>query len=212
MPICSCPLGTALPDVPNAGACPVDGGQIQKIVFQRIFKSGTTKNSFTTTAAIGTLSSWTANFAADDGSKMVITPYVEAPATDGGDAITFGGGNDTVGGVTKVIGRNPVNFNCVIRQVSQDVIKALKGLMCEGELGVYLINGDGAILAVQDATTATTYYPIPINNLFVGDLMLMGLDTPDENTLSFSFKPNWSDDVKVVAPSFNPLTDLANVS
>lgn len=209
MSICTCPLGTAIPNVPNA-SCPVDFGQIQKVVFQRIFKTGTTKNSFTSTAAITALASWTANFTAADGSKMVITPYVEAPAADGGDAITYGGGNDTLGGMTKTIGRNPINMTFALRQISQDIIKALKALMCEQALGVYLINGDGQILALKGSTTGT-HFPIPIDNLFVGDLMLNGLDTPDSNALSFSFKPNWSDDTAVVTPAdFNPLTDLAN--
>ena len=209
MSICTCPLGTAFPNVPNA-SCPVDVGQIQKIVFQRIFKTGTTKNSFTSIAAITALASWTANFTAADGSKMVITPYVEAPASDGGDAITYGGGNDTIGGVTKTIGRKPVNMTFALRQVSQGIIKALKALMCEQALGVYLINGEGQVLAIAGSTTGT-HFPIPIDNLFVGDLMLNGLDTPDSNALSFSFKPNWSDDAVVVTPAgFNPLTDLAN--
>ena len=200
-------MGTAIPNVPNA-SCPVDFGQIQKIVFQRIFKTGTTKNSFTS-EEICALASWTANFSASDGSKMVITPYVEAPAADGGDAITYGGGNDTVGGVTKTIGRNPVNMTFALRQVSQDIVKALKSLMCE-TLGVYLINGDGQVLALAKSPTEA-HFPIPIDNLFVGDLMLNGLDTPDSNALSFSFKPNWSDDAVVATPEdFNPLTDLAN--
>lgn len=211
MSICSCPLGTSIPSVPNAGGCPSDFGQIQKIVFQRVFKTGTTKNTFVKTGAsanpITALASWTANFAADDGTKMVITPYVEAPSTDGGDPITFGGGNDTLGGITKIIGRNPVNFTCSIRQCSQDVIKGLKGLQCEGELGAYLINGEGAVLGLADEDG---HYPIPIQSLFVGDLMLMGFDNPDENTLQFSFKPNWSDDAVIVTPAFNPLTDLEN--
>ena len=207
MSMCSCPAGAALPAVPNA-SCPQDFGQVQKIIFQRIFKTAGTKNSFTQTASIKQLSSWTALFSASDGTKCVITPYVEAPTSDGGDAITFGGGNDTVGGTTKVIGRNPVNMSFVIRQMTQDVIKALKGLQCEEELGVYLVNGDGQILALSSADN--TYTPIPIRSLFVSDLKLMGLDNPDENALSFSFLPNWSDDVKVVAPEFNPLTDLSN--
>ena len=207
MSMCSCPAGAALPAVPNA-SCPQDFGQVQKIIFQRIFKTAGTKNSFTSSTDIKQLSSWTPLFSANDGTKCVITPYVESPTADGGDAITFGGGNDTVGGTTKVIGRNPVNMSFVIRQMTQDVIKALKGLQCEEELGVYLVNGDGQILALSSADN--TYTPIPIRSLFVSDLKLMGLDNPDENALSFSFLPNWSDDVKVVAPEFNPLTDLSN--
>lgn len=205
--MCSCPAGAALPAVPNA-SCPQDFGQCQKIIFQRIFKTAGTKNSFTQSASIKTLSSWTTLFTASDGTKCVITPYVEAPTSDGGDAITFGGGNDTVGGTTKVIGRNPVNMSFVIRQMTQDVIKALKGLQCEDELGVYLVNGDGQILALSSKDNE--YTPIPIRSLFVSDLKLMGLDNPDENSLSFSFLPNWSDDAKVVTPEFNPLTDLSN--
>lgn len=205
--MCSCPAGAALPQIPNA-SCPQDWGQTQKIIFQRIFKTAGTKNSFTQSASIKELSSWTTLFAASDGTKCVITPYVEAPTSDGGDAITFGGGNDTVGGTTKVIGRNPVNMSFVMRQMTQDVIKALKGLQCEDELGVYLVNGDGQILAISPADN--TYTPIPIRSLFISDLKLMGLDNPDENALSFSFLPNWSDDAKVVTPDFNPLTDLSN--
>ena len=205
--MCSCPAGAALPAVPNA-SCPQNWGQTQKIIFQRIFKTAGTKNSFTQTASIKQLSSWTALFSASDGTKCVITPYVEAPTSDGGDAITFGGGNDTVGGTTKVIGRNPVNMSFVMRQMTQDVIKALKGLQCEDELGVYLVNGDGQILAISSAEN--TYTPIPIRSLFVSDLKLMGLDNPDENALSFSFLPNWRDDAKVVTPEYNPLTDLSN--
>lgn len=205
--MCSCPAGAALPQIPNA-SCPQDWGQTQKIIFQRIFKTAGTKNSFTQSASIKQLSSWTALFSASDGTKCVITPYVEAPTSDGGDAITFGGGNDTVGGTTKVIGRNPVNMSFVMRQMTQDVIKALKGLQCEDELGVYLVNGDGQILALSSADNE--YTPIPIRSLFVSDLKLMGLDNPDENALSFSFLPNWSDDAKVVTPDFNPLTDLSN--
>ena len=207
MSMCSCPAGAALPAVPNA-SCPQDFGQVQKIIFQRIFKTAGTKNSFTQTASIKQLSSWNTLFTASDGTKCVITPYVEAPTSDGGDAITFGGGNDTVGGTTKVIGRNPVNMSFVMRQMTQDVIKALKGLQCEDELGVYLVNGDGQILALSSADNA--YTPIPIRSLFISDLKLMGLDNPDENSLSFSFLPNWSDDAKVVTPDFNPLTDLSN--
>ena len=128
----------------------------------------------------------------------------------GGDAITFGGGNDTPGGIVKTIGRKPVTMTFEIRQMTQDVISALKSLSCEN-VGVYLFNGDGQIMALKDESVATTFYPIPIKNLFVSDLKLNGLDTPDSNTLSFSFEPNWSDNAAIVTPTdFNPLTDIAN--
>lgn len=208
MALCTCPVGTELPDIPNAH-CPQDFGQVQKIAFQRIYKTGTTKNQFTATAKISVLASWTACLSpasGSEGTKIVISPFVEAPTSEGGDPITFGGGNETLGGEQRIIGRNPVNMSFVLRQVPQNVVSALKGLSCE-ELGVYLINGDGQILAIAGDTDE--YFPIPIRNLFVGDLLLNGLDTPDSNSLIFSFKPNWSDNVEVVTAAFNAL-DLLN--
>lgn len=207
MSACQCPAGASIPSVPNA-TCPQDFGQIQKIIFQRIFASGTTKNSMSKANA-ATLAAWTALFSANDGTKAVITPYVEAPTPDGGDAITYGGGNDTVGGVVKVIGTNPTNMTFALRQIVQSIAKALKALMCELNMGVYFVNGDGQIMGKE--VSEGNFGPIPIQTLFVGDLKLNGLETPDENALSFSLPANWSDDVAIITPSdFNPLTDLAN--
>lgn len=208
MSVCSCPAAASIPSIGQM-ECAQDFGQIQKIAFQRIYSSGTTRNSFTSTADIKLLASWQALLTATNGTKVAVTPYVENPTPDGGDAITYGGGNDTLGGVTKVIGRNPVNMTFALRQFPQSIIKALKEFQCEVGLGVYLFNANGQILAQQDPDTPTTYYPIPIQSLFVGDLMLNGLETPDENTLSFSFAPNYSDSLAVVTPTdFNPLLDL----
>lgn len=207
MPVCSCPQGASLSTIPNA-SCSQDFGQIQKLIFQRVFKSAGVKNSFTSADDIKKLASWTTKMSASDGTKCVITPYVEAPTSDGGDAITFGGGNDTIGGISRIIGRNATNMSFAIRQMPQDIIKALKSLQCELELGVFLVNGDGQILAL--ASEDKVYSPIPIHSLFVSDLKLNGFNTPDDNSLSFSFPPNWSDDVAVVTPEFNPLTDLVN--
>lgn len=207
MSSCSCPLGVSIPSVPNA-SCPQDFGQVQKVIFQRIFSSGTTKNTMTTANA-KLLASWQALFAAADGTKAVITPYVEAPASDGGDAITFGGGNETIGGVTKVIGRNPVTMAFALRQYEQSIIASLKELQCELALGVYLINGEGQIMGISGGENAIA--PIPISAFFVGDLKLNGLETPDDNAMSWSFKPNWSDTATIVTPTdFNAVTDLAN--
>ena len=71
-----------------------------------------------------------------------------------------------------------------------------------------MFNENGQIEAIQDTTTATTYYPIPVRTLFVSDKTHGGLDTPDSNIISWTFAPNYSDGLKIVTPEFNPLTDL----
>lgn len=208
--VCSCPAGTSLTAIP-AVTCAENFGQIQKVAFQRLDASGT-KNSFTTSNDIKLLASWTALKSSSTGSKVVISPYISAPTTEGGDAITEGGGNESVGGIATVVGRNAVNFTSNMKGVPQSTVAIMKELMCEamaGNLGVYLFNENGQIGAIQDATTATTYYPIPVRSLFVGDKLLGGLEAQDSNALNWSFLPNWSDHFAVVKPTdFNPLTDL----
>lgn len=180
----------------------------------RLKKADGTVNSFVsgTTTGIDKLAAWTAKMALTDGGKVVISPYIQAPTQEGGDARTFGGGNDTLGGIEMVIGRNPSTFSGVMRGVSQNVIKAMKELQCEAQgdnLGVILFDENGNIEAIADGTTSGTYYPIPIRSLFIGDKMHGGLDAPDSNAISWAFLPNYSDDLSIVAPNdFNPLTDL----
>lgn len=211
MSICKCPASTALADIP-AVTCTESFGQIQKVAFQRIYSSGTTKNSFTTSASIDKKASWTALLSANDSTKVVVSPYIQAPTSEAGAARTFGGGNETLGGVEEVIGREPTTFSAVLRRIPQSVIKALKELQCESwsdNLGVYLFDDNGNIEALQDETTPTTYYPIPIRALFIGDKAHGGLEEPDSNAISWTFLPNYSDNLAIVAPDdFNPLTDL----
>lgn len=208
--ICTCPAATALTDI-TAVTCPENFGQIQKIAFQRLVASGV-KNKFTTTNPIDTLASWTTFKAAADSTKIVVSPYINAPTVEAGEARTFGGGNDTLGGIEEILGANPTSFSAVLRKMPAATIRDLKKLMCEadaGNLGVYLFDENGMIGALQDATTPTTYYPIPVRSLFVGDKSLGGFEAPDANTISWSFLPDWSDYLAKVAPSdFNPLTDL----
>ena len=213
MSICKCPAAAALPNIPNV-SCPESFGQIQKVAFQRLHKSTGEKNSFKAEAAIEKKASWTPLLSADDDTKIVVTPYVQAPTAEAGAARTFGGGNETLGGIEEVIGREATPFTGVLRRVPQKIIKALKQLQCESDsqnLGVYLFDENGNIGAIQDGTTTTTYYPIPIRSLFISDKTLGGLEAPDSNNIQWSFLPNWSDDLVIVNPEdFNPLTDLRN--
>jgi hypothetical protein len=212
MNLCTCPAAAALTTIPSAG-CPESFGQIQKIAFQRLRKADGTKNSFTSQNSILLKASWTALMAASDGTKIVLSPYVQAPTNEAGSPRTFGGGNETLGGVEIIIGREPTTFSAVIRSVQQSVIKAMKDLQCEAQadnLGVYLFDENGSIECIVSGTDAL---PIPIRALFIGDKVHGGLEAPDSNAISFSFLPNYSDDLSIEKPTdFNPLTDLVPAS
>ena len=196
-----------------AVTCPENFGQIQKVAFQRLTKADGTKNSFTSSASILLKASWTALLAAADGSKIVVSPYINAPADSGGDARRTGGGNDDLGGISQVLGGNPVQFDGSLRSIPQSVIKVMKELQCEaaaGNLGVFLFDENGKIEAIQDATTATTYYPIPIRSLFIGSKIHGNFDAKDSNAISWLYPDNYSDQLAIVTPTdFTPLTDLA---
>lgn len=208
---CTCPANTSLTTIPSF-TCSESFGQIQKVAFQRLTASGT-KNAFISPATIDLKASWTALFSAADSTKIVVSPYIEAPTQEAGAARTFGGGNETLGGMQRIIGSEPSSFTAVLRGVPQSsVIIPLKELMCEadaGNLGVYLFDENGFVEAIQDPSVATTFYPIPIRAFFVGDKVHGGLEAPDNNTISWQFAPNYSDHLAIVKPTdFNPLTDF----
>ena len=222
MQLCACPAATALTTIP-AASCAESFGQIQKVAFMRLKKADGTVNSFVdgTTTGINKLAAWTAKMALTDGGKAVISPYIQAPTNEAGEPRTFGGGNDTLGGVEIIIGRNPSTFTGVMRAVPQSVIKIMKELQCEAQgdnLGVFLFDENGNIEAIKKTTVDTSgtvpvttveYLPIPIRSLFIGDKSHGGLEAPDSNGIQWTFLPNYSDDLSIVAPEdFNPLTDL----
>lgn len=222
MQLCACPAASALTTIPAVG-CAESFGQIQKVAFMRLKKADGTANSFVDGSATGIdkLAAWTAKMAKTDGEKVVISPYIQAPTQEAGEARTFGGGNETLGGVEMIIGRNPSTFNGVMRAVPQSVIKAMKELQCEAagdNLGVILFDENGNIEAIKksetvEKVTTVSYLPIPIRSLFIGDKTHGGLEAPDSNAIQWSFLPNYSDDLSIVAPSdFNPLTDLVPAS
>ena len=214
--ICQCPAAAAITTIPNV-VCPENFGQIQKVAFQRLRKADGTRTAMvgsgTPLAPTITLkATWTALLAAADGSKVVVSPYINAPADSGGDARMTSGGNDDLGGIPQVLGGNPVQFDGSLRSVPQSTIKVMKELMCEanaGNLGVFLFDENGKIQALKDPNTPTTFYPIPIRALFIGSLIHGNFDAKDSNAISWQYPDNYSDDLAIVTPSdFNPLTDL----
>lgn len=204
--MCKCPGNASLPTIPQVD-CYESFGQIQKAIFQRLYKSTGEKNKLGK-EQITKLASWTPLLTASDDTKVVVSPYIQAPTNEAGEPRTFGGGNDTPGGIEEIIGRDPSSFTGVLRKIPQKVIKAMKELQCESwgdNLGVYLVDGNGAIECLSDDTDC---FPIPIRSLFIGDKSHGGFEAPDNNAIQWSFLPNYSDDLVIVVPEFNPLLEL----
>lgn len=207
--LCTCPAATAIPDIVLED-CPEGVGQIQKLLFQRVYSAAGTKNSFTIASANPNLkASWTPKLAASDGTKVVQTPFISGPTVEPGAARKYGGGNATIGGIEVIVGREPTNFSAMFLTTSQVSIKDLKAFMCEN-VGVFFIDENGVIIGISDdVDNPTKFYPIPIQGLFIGDKKFGGLEEPDSNVIEFGLYPNWSDNLLIVTPTdFDALTEL----
>ena len=207
--VCHCPANAALPDIPCV-ECPERFGQIQKVAFQRLRADDGSPNSFPKSGGVDTitqLANWQTAMTAADNTKIVISPYIYSPTQESGAPRTFGGGNDSLGGVEEILGREVSTFTASVRNCSQSVVSALKKMQCEGSLGVYLIDQYGNIECLVDADGNA--YPIPIKSFFVGDKVHGGIDNPDTNVIQWAFVPNYSDDLHIfIIEDFNPLTDF----
>lgn len=203
---CGCPAGASLPSI-ETPQCKETLGQIQKLVFQRTYHSGV----LNTIADPKTKASWSSLLTAEDGTKVVVTPFVENPSNEPGAKRTFGSGNQVLGGIPRTIGAEPTTFTGVFYALPQSVIKAMKQLQCE-EVSVMFIDEYGRIAMQADTPDSPTKYSgFPCFGLFVGDKKFGGLESEDENAIEFGLKPNWSDNLVIVTPTdFNGL-DLDKV-
>lgn len=200
---CGCPAGPALPNI-ETPACKESLGQIQKLIFQRTY--GETEGQKNTIDDPETKATWTALLSASDSTKVVITPYVENPATEPGAKRTFGGGNATLGGIPKVLGVEPTSFTGIFYELPQYVIKEMKKLMCE-RISVAFVDEYGRIgMWADNPKTPASYGMFPIEGFFIGDKALGGIESPDSNAIEFSLMPHWSDNLVIIQPTdFNAL-------
>lgn len=185
-------------------SCPADFGQIRRFAIMRLYKEDGTLNSFTSTAAIGTLASWTAKLAKNDGEKVVISPDVYGYSETGGDAITWGSGNEVPGGMPEIVGANPVTASGTFRHLPQSMVKKMLDLQCE-KIGIIPISENGQFEAIKGETDGT-YYPIPVGSFFIGPKVHGGFQEPDSNAFSFTLAPDWSRNSEIITPSFDALT------
>lgn len=203
---CNCPSPTELTDIPDVG-CPVDLKQIQRLGFQRVGYTfdGTGEPP---TSDILALSSWQALKTAEDSTKVVLTPLIGGdPIIEPGEAITSGGGdNSTLNGVEENEGTNPSAFSCVFKSLPAATEKAMKTLMCEKQLVVYLFLQGGRIaVAKVDTDKYTGFNALSV---FVSDRGNQGFGTKDTVTMSFSLEAGWSDNLEILKPNFNPFVDI----
>lgn len=201
---CNCPESASLIEI-IAEACGVDFKQIQKLAFQRRQESP----SFTAVTVL-TLAAWQAFTTAEDETKIVITPFINRdPIIEAGEAITTGGGdNSTLNGIEELEGVNPSRFSGMFTSLSNTVEKQIKALTCEKNLTVYFFLQGGRIAAAEITGTPNEYQGIEAFSVFMSDRNNAGFATKDTHSLTFSMLAGWSEDVKVIKPNFNPLTEL----
>lgn len=220
MDFCNCPVGnlTAI----NIDDCPFDIGQIQKLVFVKknavIWDSidGATNGNGVPSenSSIDTLADWVARFAANDKTKVVITPFIGGePIIESGEAITEGGGdNSTLNGAEIVTGINPSVFSAVFKSISPKTRADLAKLACH-DLEVYYISENNVIYAqeagLKGETPKMTYKGFDIQGLFVSDRGTQGFGTKDTVNIRFSMPSGWDKGMVAVKPtSWRPLYDL----
>ena len=105
---CTCPVGAAIPTIPSSD-CIENLGQIQKLILVRTKDSDGGLNSVDLADAI-ILATWETLKAAIDSTKAVVTPFINNPTASGGEARTYGTGNQVVDGVPIVLGSDPVTM------------------------------------------------------------------------------------------------------
>lgn len=198
----NCPPSTAIETTPTPN-CKQNWGRTSKFLFQRVADSGTDNAIVIATTNPNVLATWTALKTAADSTKVSVSPFVQNPETTPGTKRTYGGGNQTLYGIPIVIGSEPTEVTAEIHYERQDVIESLKKLMNEdGNIGVFLVNESGHIAGLtDDIDTPTTFKPIPIRGLFVGDKGFGGRENVDMNAIEFMFEENWSDKFHVVSPT-----------
>jgi len=206
----TCPAPSQIPDIPVV-ACPTDLGQIQKFGLQRLYSSGTTLNS-QTAANFVLAATWTTLLGATDSTKVQFSPLIGNVIFTPAEPNRAGEGPETPDGtgVITSLGKTPVTFELI--QPHPSIGKALKLYLSEGyNLGIYLVNQDGKMICkVDDPTTPTVCYPIPIRSWFLTDRTGSNIDSYDKQPGGWTFLPGWSDNLAIFTPSnFDALTFLS---
>lgn len=202
-----CPLPAAIADLTPV-TCQEHFGQITKIVFQRI---GTPFPDEGGVGGIGLLASWTPLKIAADSTKVQVAPFQEnfvipisEPIEEGGDD------NSTTFGVSVILGNGQIKAEGGYRGIGATSLLELKQFVSEsavyGQLGVYLINEHGKIIA--NNLTGTEFSPFPVSGYYISSIGSEGFNTHNKVKFSFNMRANWSDKFKIITPADFDANDL----
>lgn len=208
---CGCPVGESLGSFRDQ-RCKSSFGQIQKLLFQRRLDGHGTLNAIVAADIVKKVT-WEGLIGAVGDTAVTVSPELSNPETEPGAARTFGGDNQTAGGIQIIVGREATQFTGAFYELDQSIIKVMKSYQCE-DLAVYFVDEYGNIGCIAHGSGGNIAYSgVPVKSFFIGDKDFGGLTDPDSNIISFNMLPNWSDDFTIVKQStmdFNPLTDLNN--
>lgn len=185
----NCPLSGTLGAV-SESVCPQDMGQIVKVAFQ--LKQ--TPKSFTA-ATIKLLATWTPLLAANDASKIVISPVLNDFKISKSEILTEGGNdNTTVNGMPQINGLGPAKATALLKSIQDACKQALQALFPYSQIqpGItnligWFINSQNQIISGADGAG------FDIFGLAIGDPGTEGYAKHDESDFQFSLKPGWSD-------------------
>jgi hypothetical protein len=189
-----CPKSTTLASaVTVLFPCPVEFGQIQKLIFWR------RGNHIASLASAIVSTTWTTLLTATGATKALVAGFTIGKITPG-EAREAGGGNETKDGIPVVIGSQPSVAEFMLIQQDQDVISQLKKLQCEA-LDVLMINENGQFMYSDTEVNGihAGFFGFPVGGLSVGDLETGDFDGKDQNKLKFYLPPNWSNTAEISA-------------
>lgn len=210
----ACPESAIVSDLVQPD-CFENFGTLSKLIFTSVDDGAGTRNEFIIASENPLLkATWTAREVAVDYQKVQYSPLLENSEWSGGEKREYGGGDETLGGIPYALGSEFTGFTSRINAVSQDVIAAMKAYRGKRNIGVILVNDLGQLGGqVDNVTTPTKLYPIPLYQFFVTDKVPGKRSEPDYNMVSGSFLENWSDTFKVFTPTdFNGVIDLKNIA
>jgi hypothetical protein len=204
----TCPPASQMGDI-TVSSCPFDIGQVQKLIFQRKYSTGSTRNVMTVSNA-ALLATWSALLSASGNTKVQISPFVHGVEVEPGGVIEWGSGNEVVDAIPLAVGTDPTSVTLNLIRISSATKESLVALEGE-ELVIYMCDEHKRINGETDSNTSpTNFYGIPIYSFHIADRKIGGKVVPDQHVVTFKLPKRWDNKLYTVTPTdFDPLSALA---